>query len=136
MKKFLLMLFVLISALTFSVTEEEVRNIKLKHSEYTDVQVKVDGKNVIIFLKLNVKASEANQVSKFVIEDTKTIFSYFQKKYSPKDYWVVDINFFIQNMKVANTNAASETIEKMNIKNLNFNNAKSKLDAWEYNWNY
>ena len=136
MKKFLLMLFVLISALTFSVTEEEVRNIKLKHSEYTDVQVKVDAKNVIIFLKLNVKASEANQVSKFVIEDTKTIFSYFQKKYSPKDYWVVDINFFIQNMKVANTNAASETIEKMNIKNLNFNNAKSKLDAWEYNWNY
>lgn len=136
MKKFLLMLFVLISALTFSVTEEEVRNIKLKHSEYTDVQVKVDGKNVIIFLKLNVKASEVNQVSKFVIEDTKTIFSYFQKKYSPKDYWVVDINFFIQNMKVANTNAASETIEKMNIKNLNFNNAKSKLDAWEYNWNY
>ena len=136
MKKFLLILFVLISALTFSVTEEEVRNIKLKHSEYTDVQVKVDGKNVIIFLKLNVKASEANQVSKFVIEDTKTIFSYFQKKYSPKDYWVVDINFFIQNMKVANTNAASETIEKMNIKNLNFNNAKSKLDAWEYNWNY
>lgn len=136
MKKFLLILFVLISALTFSVTEEEVKNIKLKHSEYTDVQVKVNGKNVIIFLKLNVKASEANQVSKFVIEDTKTIFSYFQKKYSPKDYWVVDINFFIQNMKVANTNAASETIEKMNIKNLNFNNAKSKLDAWEYNWNY
>ena len=136
MKKFLLMLFILISTLTFSVTKEEVRSIKLKHSEYTDVQVKVDGKNVIIFLKLNVKASEANQVSKFVIEDTKTIFSYFQKKYSPKDYWVVDINFFIQNMKVANTNAASETIEKMNIKNLNFNNAKNKLDAWEYNWNY
>lgn len=136
MKKFLLMLFILISTLTFSVTEEEVRSIKLKHSEYTDVQVKVDGKNVIIFLKLNVKASESNQVGNFVIEDTKTIFSYFKKKYSPKDYWAVDINFFIQNMKVANTNAASETIEKMNIKNLNFNNAKSKLDVWEYNWNY
>ena len=134
MKKFLLMLFVFISTLTFSVTEEEVRNIKLKHSEYTDVQLKVDGKNVIIFLKLNVKASETNQVSKFVMEDTKTIFSYFQKKYSPKDYCVVDINFFIQNMKVANTNAASETIEKMNIKSLNFNNAKNKLDAWYYNW--
>ena len=136
MKKFLLILFVLITTLTFSVTEEEVRNIKLKHSEYTDVQVKVDGKNVIIFLKLNVKASEANQVGNFVIEDTKAIFSYFKKKYSPKDYWVVDINFFIQNMKVANSNAMSETIEKMNIKNLNFNNAKSKLDVWEYNWNY
>lgn len=136
MKKFLLMLFILISTLTFSVTEEEVRSIKLKHSEYTDVQVKVDGKNVVIFLKLNVKASESNQVGNFVIEDTKTIFSYFKKKYSSKDYWVVDINFFIQNMKVANTNAASETIEKMNIKNLNFNNAKSKLDVWEYNWNY
>ena len=136
MKKFLLILFVLITTLTFSVTEEEVRNIKLKHSEYTDVQVKVDGKNVIIFLKLNVKASESNQVGNFVIEDTKAIFSYFKKKYSPKDYWVVDINFFIQNMKVANSNAMSETIEKMNIKNLNFNNAKSKLDVWEYNWNY
>ena len=46
----------------------------------------------------------------------------------------MDINFFIQNMKVANTNAASETIEKMNIKSLNFNNAKNKLDAWYYNW--
>lgn len=134
MKKFLLMLFVFISVISFGVTEEEVRNIKLKHSDYTNVEVKVDGKNVIIFLKLNVKASESNQVGKFVIEDTKTIFSYFKKKYSPKDYWVVDINFFIQNMKVANTNAASETIEKMNIKNLNFNNAKSKLDAWYYNW--
>ncbi|EFE85976.1 hypothetical protein [Fusobacterium periodonticum] len=134
MKKFLLMLFIFVSVVCFGVTEEEVRNIKLKHSDYTNVEVKVDGKNVIIFLKLNVKASESNQVGKFVIEDTKTIFSYFKKKYSPKDYWVVDINFFIQNMKVANTNATSETIEKMNIKNLNFNNAKSKLDAWDYNW--
>ena len=134
MKKFLLMLFIFVSVISFGVTEEEVRNIKLKHSDYTNVELKVDGKNVIIFLKLNVKASESNQVGKFVIEDTKTIFSYFKKKYSPKDYWVVDINFFIQNMKVANTNAASETIEKMNIKNLNFNNAKSKLDAWYYNW--
>lgn len=134
MKKFLLMLFIFVSVISFGVTEEEVRNIKLKHSDYTNVEVKVDGKNVIIFLKLNVKASESTQVGKFVIEDTKTIFSYFKKKYSPKDYWVVDINFFIQNMKVANTNATSETIEKMNIKNLNFNNAKSKLDAWDYNW--
>lgn len=134
MKKFLLMLFIFVSVISFGVTEEEVRDIKLKHSDYTNVEVKVDGKNVIIFLKLNVKASESNQVGKFVIEDTKTIFSYFKKKYSPKDYWVVDINFFIQNMKVANTNATSETIEKMNIKNLNFNNAKSKLDAWYYNW--
>ena len=75
MKKFLLMLFIFVSVVSFGVTEDEVRNIKLKHSEYTDVQVKVDGKNVIIFLKLNVKASESNQVGKFVIEDTKTIFS-------------------------------------------------------------
>lgn len=136
MKKILLALMLLFSVVSFGVTEEEVRNIKLKHSDYTNVEVKVDGKNVIIFLKLNVKASESNQVGNFVIEDTKAIFSYFKKKYSPKDYWVVDINFFIQNMKVANTNAASETIEKMNIKNLNFSNAKSKLDVWEYNWNY
>lgn len=134
MKKILLALFILVSVVSLGVTEEEVRNIKLKHSDYTNVEVKVDGKNVIIFLKLNVKASEANQVGNFVIEDTKTIFSYFKEKYSPKDYWVVDINFFIQNMKVANSNSTSETIEKMNIKKLNFNNAKSKLDVWDYNW--
>lgn len=124
----------LISIMAYSISKEEVEGIILKHSSFNEVKILNQGRNIIIDLKLNVKATENSKVAEFVINDSKNIFSYFKKKYTAKDYDVVDINFYIQNLKVANSNAWSETIDAMNIKSLNFNNAKNKLDSWYYNW--
>lgn len=135
MKKILILLMsIFVFSFAFGVTVDEVKGIKLNHSKYEEVRVTNNGHNVIIYLQLKVKAVDSDKVSSYVIKDTKKIFLYFKKKYGVQDYDVVDINFYVQGMKVANTNAWSDTIEAMNISKLNFNNAESKLDAWYYNW--
>lgn len=136
MKKILIFLvgLMLSVSLLANITTEEVYGIQLKHSTFKNVEVLNNGRNVIIHLFIEAKATEDGKVPTFVLEDSKQILSYFKKKHTSKDYDVVDILFYMRDYQFANANAWSDTIQSLNISKLNLKNVKSKLDVWECNW--
>lgn len=129
-----LVLLILSVSLFANVSADEVYGIPLKHSTFKNVEVLNNSRNVVIHLAVSAKATEHGKVPSFVLEDSKQIFSYFKKKYTSKDYDVVDIMFYMRNYQFANANAWSDTIQNLNISKLNLNTAKSKLDVWECKW--
>lgn len=136
MKKFLVVLLGIVLAVSSlaGVSTDEVYKIKLKHSNFKNVEVLNSGRNIVIHLSVNAKATEDGKVPAFVLEDSKQIFSYFKKNHKASEYDVIDIMFYKGSYQFANANVWSDTLKNINVQKLNLSNAENKLDVWECKW--